>query len=98
MQTYVYIRSEPGLFTVGHFDPSGNWHSDSDHSEREDAAARVAYLHGAGAMSVEYVLLMRAVELVSELSAKRGELLAVQKHDITNWMRDAKRVLDERRN
>jgi hypothetical protein len=43
---WVYVRSEPGLWTVGFFDPDGRWHSDSDHSEREDAAARVAFLNG----------------------------------------------------
>ncbi len=43
---WVYVRSEPGLWTVGFFDPDGRWHSDSDHSEREDAATRVAFLNG----------------------------------------------------
>lgn len=46
---YVYIRSEPHLFTVGFYDPSGKWHADSDHDSRESAAARVAYLNGAKA-------------------------------------------------
>lgn len=45
-QRYVYLRSEPGLFTVGFYDPSGKWHAESDHSVREDAAARVNYLNG----------------------------------------------------
>jgi len=44
---YVYVESEPGLFTVGFYDPSGKWHSDKDYSEREKAAHRVAYLNGA---------------------------------------------------
>ncbi len=43
---YVYIRSEPGLWTVGFYDPAGKWHSESDHSDREDAARRVAWLNG----------------------------------------------------
>lgn len=43
---YVYICSEPGLYTVGFFDPSGEWFTDSDHSTREAAAARVHYLNG----------------------------------------------------
>ena len=43
---YVYILSEPGLYTVGFYDPSGRWHPDSDHNDREKAAARVAYLNG----------------------------------------------------
>lgn len=43
---YCYIRSEPGLWTVGFYDPKGNWHPDSDHSIREEAAKRVHYLNG----------------------------------------------------
>lgn len=47
--TWVYIKSEPGLWTVGFYDPAGAWHTDSDHSDREAAAARVHYLNGGGA-------------------------------------------------
>jgi len=43
---YVYIQSEPGLWTVGFYDPNGNWHAESDWETREDAANRVAYLNG----------------------------------------------------
>lgn len=43
---YVYIQSEPGLWTVGFYDPAGQWHGDSDHNIREDAAKRVAWLNG----------------------------------------------------
>jgi len=52
---WVYIQSEKpshdssGLWTVGFFDPSGVWHPESDHSSREEAAARVSYLNGGGA-------------------------------------------------
>ena len=43
---YVYIKSEPGLWTVGFYDPAGRWQPESDHNSREDAAARVHYLNG----------------------------------------------------
>ena len=43
---YVYIMSEPGLWTVGFYDPEGRWHGDSDHAFREEAAKRVHYLNG----------------------------------------------------
>ena len=43
---YVYIKSEPGLWTVGFYDPSGQWHPDSDHNNQEAAAERVHYLNG----------------------------------------------------
>lgn len=43
---YVYLQSEPGLFTAGFFDPKGKWHPDSDFNSREKAAERVAWLNG----------------------------------------------------
>ena len=43
---YVYIRSEPGLWTVGFYDPEGKWHPESDHATQEKAATRVAWLNG----------------------------------------------------
>jgi len=43
---YVYIRSEPGLYTVGFYDPKGNWYPESDHESEEAAAKRVHYLNG----------------------------------------------------
>lgn len=44
--TWVYIRSEPGLWTVGFYTPSGEWVPDSDHHDREDAADRCHWLNG----------------------------------------------------
>lgn len=43
---YVYIKSEPNLWTVGFYAPDGTWHGDSDHGDREEAAKRVAWLNG----------------------------------------------------
>ena len=43
---YVYIHSEPELWTVGFYDPDGKWHTDSDHESQESAACRVAWLNG----------------------------------------------------
>ncbi|HSC07129.1 MAG TPA: hypothetical protein VLD59_09915 [Steroidobacteraceae bacterium] len=43
---YVYIRSEPTLYTVGFYGPEGAWNPESDHAEKEAAAERVAYLNG----------------------------------------------------
>lgn len=43
---YVYICSEPGLWTVGFYKPDGKWEPESDHGSTELAAARVAYLNG----------------------------------------------------
>lgn len=45
--SYVYIRSrsEP-LYTVGFYDPGGNWQPESDHESSDEAAARARWLNG----------------------------------------------------
>jgi hypothetical protein len=43
---YIYIRSEPGLWTVGFYTPTGEWVPESDHATSEEAARRVHYLNG----------------------------------------------------
>jgi hypothetical protein len=45
---FVYVQSEPTLWTVGHYDPQGEWHPESDHDETDKAAARVHWLNGGG--------------------------------------------------
>jgi len=44
--TWVYINSEPGLWTVGFYDPAGRWHTDEDYPNKQMAADRVHYLNG----------------------------------------------------
>jgi hypothetical protein len=44
--TWVYIRSEPGLWTVGFYRPDGTFCSESDHGSADEAAERVHYLNG----------------------------------------------------
>lgn len=43
---YIYIKSEPQLWTVGYYDPAGKFNAESDHSSAEEAAQRVHYLNG----------------------------------------------------
>lgn len=43
---YVYIQSEPGLWTVGFYDPSGEFQPEGDYENKEEAARRVHYLNG----------------------------------------------------
>lgn len=45
---YVYIRSEPRLWTVGFYKPDGKWQPESDHGDQEAAAGRVTELNGGG--------------------------------------------------
>jgi hypothetical protein len=44
--SYVYIRSEPLLWTVGFYRPDGKFEPESDHGTSEGAARRVAWLNG----------------------------------------------------
>ncbi len=50
---YVYIKSEPELWTVGFYEPDGRWNPESDYSKSEAAAARVNFLNGGGNESLE---------------------------------------------
>jgi hypothetical protein len=54
---YVYIKSEKGLYTVGHYSPAtwtrlgaslrdSEFVPESDYTGKEDAAHRVHYLNG----------------------------------------------------
>jgi hypothetical protein len=68
---WVYIRSEPGLWTVGFYDPSGKWQSDSDHESSESAAERVGYLSGRQfneSLTINY-------EIAREAAARSGDYL-----------------------
>lgn len=51
--SYVYIKSEPNLYTVGFYDPNGKWHPESDHFKYEEAAARAAWLNGSSKPAAE---------------------------------------------
>jgi hypothetical protein len=52
--TWVYKQTEYAgrdgadynLYTVGFFDPAGKWQPDSDHTDQQKAAERVAWLNG----------------------------------------------------
>ena len=44
--SYVYMKTEPGLWTVGFYEPNGAWTSESDLDSPAQAAARCAWLNG----------------------------------------------------
>jgi hypothetical protein len=48
---YVYIQSEPELWTVGFYKPDGTWFAESDHGSDDDAANRVHWLNGGALMT-----------------------------------------------
>mgnify|MGYP001100204278 CR=1 FL=1 len=44
--TWVYIMTEPQIWTVGFYDPDGKFQIESDHDTPHKAAERVHYLNG----------------------------------------------------
>lgn len=50
VMNYVYMRSEPNLWTVGFYRPDGRWESESDHETADAAADRVCRLNGTAAL------------------------------------------------
>jgi len=80
---YVYIKSEPQLWTVGFYRPEseptkygGLWEPESDHDNREDAAKRVHYLNGGNDKEIEDKLNY----LIDAISS------ALLEYDQTDWI------------
>lgn len=53
---YVYMKVNEDKWTVGFFDPDGEWMPESDHDDALDAAQWVSFLNG-GNMPLERPLL-----------------------------------------
>ncbi len=43
---YVFIQSEPGLYTVGFYKPDGKFEPVDDYSKKQEAEKQVHYLNG----------------------------------------------------
>jgi hypothetical protein len=75
---YVYIKSEPSLWTVGFYKPDGGFEPESDHESPGDAATRASELNGvqhggAYATSAEHRRLQDQVaDLAEQLAALAG--------------------------
>jgi hypothetical protein len=63
---WVYIQSEPTLWTVGHYSPSGQWHTDSDHGTQEEASLRCAWLNGSGVLNPTQLAAPALLEALEE--------------------------------
>lgn len=46
--SYIYKRTEPGLWTVGYLGGDGQFEPESDHGSAREAAQMVAWLNGGG--------------------------------------------------
>lgn len=76
---YCYIKSEPQLWTVGFYSPNGEWHPDSDHSDREDAAKRVAFLNGG---SKPIITVEGTMEAIKNITISRSYLTGWQLYEV----------------
>ena len=64
MAMWVYLKSEPNLYTVGFYDPQGGWEPESDWLTSKDAAKRVRYLNGSGSGSESESELLDALQFL----------------------------------
>lgn len=87
---YVYIKSEPQLWTVGFYRPDGKWQSESDHESKEQAAERVALLNGAG-------ILQYIERIIERLSLKQQAMKtnAVYDNELIGCITAQKIILTE---
>jgi len=82
---YVYIKSEECLWTVGFYNPKGEWLPECDCCSKEEAAARVNYLNGGG-----YII----GKLVSSSELKNSpDEIVPSRLKVTAMKKDGKEVL-----
>jgi hypothetical protein len=73
--SWVYLKSEPGLWTVGFYDPNGTWHSHGDFDARDSAADEVARLNGGNAPR-----LSRGPDLLDKLLTSQDRIKDLERH------------------
>jgi excisionase family DNA binding protein len=71
---YVYIKTEQCLWTVGHYNPNGNFVSESDHSTKDLAADRCHYLNGGNNVTSIQPVLLNFDGLAQKLDVKKSTL------------------------
>lgn len=64
---FVYIESEKGLYTVGHYSPAGTWEPESDWGTYGEAAARCHFLNGGNDPAV-----IQALDTLTDLCEEKG--------------------------
>ena len=83
MSTWVYLKSEPSLWTVGFYRPDGTWEAESDHSSPEQAVERIGFLNGRSSVNRD---LLAALEWIlrTTLSGDEFRLLVVGLGGVSN--------------
>lgn len=77
---YVYIQSEPGLLTVGHYAPDGKFHPDCDCSTKDEAGRRVAYLNGSNVTVDGGAVMVRVPAEVVAQAARASDFTKMPPH------------------
>jgi hypothetical protein len=78
--SYVYIKSEVDLYTVGFYTPTGEWEPESDWGTTEEAADRVNWLNGGNSRKEIRELKQYIVDLLIKVepsAAKRKLMLSL---------------------
>lgn len=70
MSVWVYARTEANLWTVGYYGPTGEWNTDSDYHNRNQAAERAAFLNGSGISSLTELNRLQALMAKILIEAK----------------------------
>ena len=66
--SYVYIKTEPKLWTTGFYKPDGDWEPDQDFSDPSSAAIRVAFLNGS-APKDSFEAILDTIHRISDLES-----------------------------
>lgn len=89
---YVFIKSEPRLWTVGFFQPDGKFYPIEDFSSPEEAGRHTAFLNGGP--NPEERLLNEIRRLVNRaIMAKNGEWLGLENTDTIEGAIDRERAI-----
>lgn len=104
---FVYIQSEAHVWTVGHYDPTGEFQPESDWSSSQEAADRVHWLNGGGRESSEQLVYIAGQRgrLLPGVSVEAAQRLGVgewtptvkyEKFDLVTWKGQVIELLDVR--
>ena len=75
---FVYLNTEPGCWTVGHYSPAGEWHGASDHETAQAAADECHRLNGGSQPEQIVVSEKDVLVLVYKIKAHRQQMEVIR--------------------
>jgi len=82
--SWIYFKTEDNLWTVGFYDPSGQWKAESDHSSCQSAAQRVHFLNGGNQPIVNLLKMAKQYRMFNG-----GDLTMVQLRELDKIISEA---------